>query len=75
MLLPTEDDVARALNKCQKSVRLSQVFPGEPSALARLDSSAYTLCVLMGERQVGRAVAAAEKYLQTPDRPSATSTS
>ncbi|MDI3418373.1 DUF5133 domain-containing protein [Streptomyces luteolus] len=63
MLIPNKADVARALMEYRKSVWLFQRNSGEPGALARMDSDGYTLCVLMGERQVDQAVAAAEAYL------------
>ncbi|MEV6115208.1 DUF5133 domain-containing protein [Streptomyces sp. NPDC052109] len=65
MLLPAKSEVTRQLRRyrvCQLAVVAA---PADLASRAALEDSGYTLCVLMGERNVREAAEAARRYLRT----------
>ncbi|MET8506966.1 DUF5133 domain-containing protein [Streptomyces sp. NPDC004787] len=66
MLLPDRNTIARLLRSYRAQERLVLARPHDLAARRRFEDTAYTLCVLMGERTAGAAVRAAERYTATP---------
>ncbi|MEU9476035.1 DUF5133 domain-containing protein [Streptomyces sp. NPDC048191] len=65
MLLPAKSEVTRQLRRyrvCQLAVVAA---PTDLASRAALEDSGYTLCVLMGKRNVREAAEAARRYLRT----------
>ncbi|MER7912698.1 MULTISPECIES: DUF5133 domain-containing protein [unclassified Streptomyces] len=72
MLLPDRNTVDRLLRHYRAQERTVLARPRDLSALRRFEDTAYTLCVLMGERSARAAVRAAERYVtgnRAPARP------
>ncbi|WP_369142626.1 DUF5133 domain-containing protein [Streptomyces sp. R44] len=63
MLLPDRNTVERLLRHFRAQERSVLDRPGDLSARRRFEDTAYTLCVLMGERTAREAVLAAERYV------------
>ncbi|MFD9486458.1 DUF5133 domain-containing protein [Streptomyces sp. NPDC059991] len=63
MLLPDKQTLARLLSHYRAHERAVLAQPHEPALRRRFEDTAYTLCVLMGERTAREAVHAAERYL------------
>ncbi|WP_371656855.1 MULTISPECIES: DUF5133 domain-containing protein [unclassified Streptomyces] len=63
MLLPDKQTLARLLSHYRAHERAVLAQPHEPVLRRRFEDTAYTLCVLMGERTAREAVHAAERYL------------
>ncbi|MFG2653395.1 maltotransferase domain-containing protein [Streptomyces sp. NPDC048436] len=63
MLLPARGEVARYLDQYRAWERRLLADPADRVVRTRFESTAYTLCVLMGERTARLAAAAAEQYL------------
>ncbi|MER5963608.1 DUF5133 domain-containing protein [Streptomyces sp. NPDC002057] len=63
MLLPDRNTVERLLRHYRAQERAVLARPCDLSARRRFEDTAYTLCVLMGERTAPRAVHAAELYV------------
>ncbi|MEU2233870.1 DUF5133 domain-containing protein [Streptomyces vietnamensis] len=63
MLLPDRNTVDRLLRHFRAQERTVRDRPCDLSARRRFEDTAYTLCVLMGERTAGEAVLAAERYV------------
>ncbi|MFE0698867.1 DUF5133 domain-containing protein [Streptomyces sp. NPDC058872] len=63
MLLPDRNAVDRLLRHFRDQERTVLSRPCDPSARRRFEDTAYTLCVLMGERTARQAVLAAERYV------------
>ncbi|MFF4185002.1 DUF5133 domain-containing protein [Streptomyces sp. NPDC001691] len=63
MLLPDKVTLARLLAHYREQERLVLANPHVPSLRRTFEDTAYTLCVLMGERTAHRAIRAAERYL------------
>ncbi|MEX0168352.1 DUF5133 domain-containing protein [Streptomyces sp. LMG1-1-1.1] len=70
MLLPDINTVDRLLRHYRAQEQTVLASPCDPSARRRFEDTAYTLCVLMGERTAHEAVHAAERYV-TRLRPTA----
>ncbi|MFG2143078.1 DUF5133 domain-containing protein [Streptomyces sp. NPDC048696] len=66
MLLPDKIILARLLFHYRAQERSVLANPHEPNLRGRFEDTAYTLCVLMGERTAREAAAAAERYLREP---------
>ncbi|MCX4825926.1 DUF5133 domain-containing protein [Streptomyces sp. NBC_01142] len=66
LLLPDRNEVIRLLARYRAQERLVLAYPGDPEAWNNLESTTYTLCVLMGERTASAAVLAAERYTARP---------
>ncbi|MEU9859978.1 DUF5133 domain-containing protein [Streptomyces sp. NPDC047971] len=62
MLLPDRNTIDRLLRHYRAQERAAQARPGDLSVRRRFEDTAYTLCVLMGERTAREAVRAAERY-------------
>ncbi|MFD0368065.1 MULTISPECIES: DUF5133 domain-containing protein [unclassified Streptomyces] len=69
MLLPDRNTIDRLLRSYRSQERLVLARPYDVPARRRFEDTAYTLCVLMGERTAREAVRAAERY--TAERPPA----
>ncbi|MEU9292256.1 DUF5133 domain-containing protein [Streptomyces sp. NPDC048266] len=72
MLLPDRNTVARLLRHYRAQERTVLARPCDLSARRRFEDTAYTLCVLMGERTAREAVQAAERHVagsRPPSRP------
>ncbi|MEW1699130.1 DUF5133 domain-containing protein [Streptomyces sp. NPDC093249] len=73
MLLPDTKTVDRLLRHYRAQERTVLARPLDLSARSRFEDTAYTLCVLMGERTAPAAVRAAERHLAgkrpTPRQP------
>ncbi|MFD8211246.1 DUF5133 domain-containing protein [Streptomyces sp. NPDC059695] len=65
MLLPDRNTVDRLLRHFRAQERTVLDRPCDLSARRRFEDTAYTLCVLMGERTASAAVLAAERYVTT----------
>ncbi|MEV8022200.1 maltotransferase domain-containing protein [Streptomyces sp. NPDC086554] len=63
MLLPDKAEVARHLNQYRSWERLLLAGPADLGVRKHFENTAYTLCVLMGERTARLAAEAAERYL------------
>ncbi|MGW6394153.1 DUF5133 domain-containing protein [Streptomyces sp. NPDC055103] len=63
MLLPDTNTVDRLLRHYRTQERSVLARPCDLSARRSFEDTAYTLCVLMGERTVHEAVRAAERYV------------
>ncbi|MBD0742788.1 DUF5133 domain-containing protein [Streptomyces sp. CBMA152] len=63
MLLPDKIILARLLFHYRAQERSVLANPHEASLRRRFEDTAYTLCVLMGERTAREAATAAERYL------------
>ncbi|MET7712208.1 DUF5133 domain-containing protein [Streptomyces sp. NPDC005407] len=63
MLMPDADVIARVMARYRAQERLVLAAPHDPIARRRFEDTAYTLCVLMGERTARAAMLAAERYL------------
>ncbi|MFJ8659841.1 DUF5133 domain-containing protein [Streptomyces sp. NPDC093795] len=63
MLLPDRNTVDRLLRHYRAQERTVLARPCDLSARRRFEDTAYTLCVLMGERTAREAVHAAERYV------------
>lgn len=63
MLLPDRNTVDRLLRHYRAQERTVLARPCDLSARRRFEDTAYTLCVLMGERTAREAVHAAEQYV------------
>ena len=66
MLLPHRNEVTRLLALYRAQELLVMADPGDPAAWASFESTAYTLCALMGKRTALAAVQAAERYVARP---------
>ncbi|MFF0433902.1 DUF5133 domain-containing protein [Streptomyces sp. NPDC004327] len=62
MLLPDRTTIDRLLRTFREQERMVLARPYDLAARRRFEDTAYTLCVLMGERSARRAVHAAERY-------------
>ncbi|MFC8172446.1 DUF5133 domain-containing protein [Streptomyces sp. NPDC057242] len=72
MLLPDRNTVDRLLRHYRAQERTVLARPCDLSARRRFEDTAYTLCVLMGERSARAAARAAERYVtgsRAPARP------
>ncbi|KQX14858.1 hypothetical protein ASC82_06190 [Streptomyces sp. Root431] len=73
MLLPDTNTVDRLLRHYRTQERSVLARPCDLSVRRRFEDTAYTLCVLMGERTAHEAVRAAERYVSqgrpTPREP------
>ncbi|MFC9701295.1 DUF5133 domain-containing protein [Streptomyces sp. NPDC056943] len=63
MLLPDTNTVDRLLRHYRTQERSVLARPCDLSVRRRFEDTAYTLCVLMGERTAHEAVRAAERYV------------
>ncbi|MER5708657.1 DUF5133 domain-containing protein [Streptomyces sp. NPDC042898] len=63
MLLPDTNTVDRLLRHYRTQERSVLDSPCDLSVRRRFEDTAYTLCVLMGERTAQEAVRAAERYV------------
>jgi len=63
MLLPDRNTIDRLLRSYRSQERLVLARPYDLMARRRFEDTAYTLCVLMGERTAREAVLAAERYI------------
>ncbi|GGT78947.1 DUF5133 domain-containing protein [Streptomyces lateritius] len=63
MLLPDRNTVDRLLRHYRAQERVVLARPCDLSIRRRFEDTAYTLCVLMGERTAREAVHAAERYV------------
>ncbi|MET9678589.1 DUF5133 domain-containing protein [Streptomyces sp. NPDC006482] len=63
MLLPDRNTVDRLLRHYRTQERSVLARPCDLSVRRRFEDTAYTLCVLMGERTAHEAVRAAERYV------------
>lgn len=63
MLLPDTNTVDRLLRHYRTQERSVLARPCDLSVHRRFEDTAYTLCVLMGERTAHEAVRAAERYV------------
>ncbi|MFI9209377.1 MULTISPECIES: DUF5133 domain-containing protein [unclassified Streptomyces] len=63
MLLPDTNTVDRLLRHYRTQERSVLDSPCDLSVRRRFEDTAYTLCVLMGERTAHEAVRAAERYV------------
>ncbi|GGT29371.1 DUF5133 domain-containing protein [Streptomyces purpureus] len=63
MLLPDKTTIERLLHHYRVQERVVLSKPHDLAVRRRFEDTAYTLCVLMGERTAREAVYAAERYL------------
>ncbi|MEV4949027.1 DUF5133 domain-containing protein [Streptomyces sp. NPDC053755] len=63
MLLPDKNTIDRLLRNYRDQERVVLARPGDLSTRRSFEDTAYTLCVLMGERTAREAVHAAERYV------------
>ncbi|MFI2347708.1 DUF5133 domain-containing protein [Streptomyces sp. NPDC019443] len=63
MLMPDADVIARVMARYRAQEHLVLAAPHDRIARRRFEDTAYTLCVLMGERTAREAMLAAERYL------------
>ncbi|MGP4010838.1 DUF5133 domain-containing protein [Streptomyces sp. 4N124] len=63
MLMPHVRTVAAALHAYRSAWTGLLRDPASPHSYRRLDDAAYTLCVLMGQRNAADAAAKAERFL------------
>ena len=63
MLLPDRNAIDRLLRHYRNQEKVVLARPYDLSIRRRLEDTAYTLCVLMGERDARDAVHAAERYV------------
>ncbi|MBT2444067.1 DUF5133 domain-containing protein [Streptomyces sp. ISL-36] len=63
MLLPDRNTIDRLLRHYRAQERVVLARPCDLSIRRRFEDTAYTLCVLMGERTAREAVHAAERYV------------
>ncbi|MFB7632163.1 DUF5133 domain-containing protein [Streptomyces sp. NPDC056149] len=63
MLLPDKSVLASLLRRYRVCERVVLADPHDPVARRRLEDLAYTLCVLMGRRNVHEAIIEGERYL------------
>ncbi|MGW0121199.1 DUF5133 domain-containing protein [Streptomyces sp. NPDC003327] len=63
MLLPDRKTVDRLLRHYRSQERIVRAGPCDLSVRRSFEDTAYTLCVLMGERTASEAVRAAERYV------------
>ncbi|WP_418961282.1 DUF5133 domain-containing protein [Streptomyces tritici] len=63
MLLPDRNTIDRLLHHYRAQERTVLARPGDLGIRRRFEDTAYTLCVLMGERTAREAVHAAEHYV------------
>ncbi|MFF3246719.1 DUF5133 domain-containing protein [Streptomyces sp. NPDC002870] len=70
--MPDAAVIARVMARYRAQEHLVLAAPHDPIARRRFEDTAYTLCVLMGERTAREAMLAAERYLgrvrPTPQR-------
>ncbi|MFI8520687.1 DUF5133 domain-containing protein [Streptomyces sp. NPDC085481] len=66
MLLPDRNAIDRLIRNYRAQERHVLARPCDLSARRRFEDTAYTLCVLMGERTALAAIQAAERYLAKP---------
>jgi hypothetical protein len=66
MLLPDADVIARLMARYRAQEHLVLAAPHDPAVRSRFEDTAYTLCVLMGERTAREAMLAAERYVGRP---------
>jgi hypothetical protein len=73
MLMPDADVIAGLVARYRAQQHLVLASPQDAAARGRFEDTAYTLCVLMGERTAREAVLAAERYVRSarPARQSA----
>lgn len=64
MLLPAKAEVALHLERYRAWERLLLAAPADHTVRGKFENTAYTLCVLMGERCAREAADAAERYLR-----------
>lgn len=64
MLLPDRNTIDRLLRHYRAQERVVLARPCDLSSRRRFEDTAYTLCVLMGERTAREAVHAAERYVR-----------
>lgn len=63
MLMPDADVIARLMARYRAQEHLLLAAPHDPTVRSRFEDTAYTLCVLMGERTAREAILAAERYV------------
>ncbi|HEY9367668.1 MAG TPA: DUF5133 domain-containing protein [Streptomyces sp.] len=63
MLLPDRNTIDRLLHHYRAQEQVVLARPGDLGVRRRFEDTAYTLCVLMGERTAREAVHAAERYV------------
>jgi hypothetical protein len=63
MLLPDRNTIDRLLRYYRAQERAVLARPSDLAIRRRFEDTAYTLCVLMGERTAREAVHAAERYV------------
>ncbi|MFC4607439.1 DUF5133 domain-containing protein [Streptomyces maoxianensis] len=61
--MPDADVIAGVMARYRAQERLVLAAPHDPLARRRFEDTAYTLCVLMGERTAREAMLAAQRYL------------
>ncbi|MFC8508678.1 DUF5133 domain-containing protein [Streptomyces sp. NPDC057411] len=66
MLLPDRNTIDQLLRSYRAQERQVLARPCDVSVRRRFEDTAYTLCVLMGERTAREAAHAAERYLAQP---------
>lgn len=64
VLLPTKTEVARYLGHYREWERMLLAHPADRAVRMNFESTAYTLCALMGECKARIAADAAELYLR-----------
>jgi hypothetical protein len=64
MLLPDAAVIAGLLARYRAQEHLVLIAPHDGTARSRFEDTAYTLCVLMGERTAREAMLAAERYIR-----------
>lgn len=63
MLMPDAAVIAGLMARYRAQENLVLCAPHDATARSRFEDTAYTLCVLMGERTAREAMIAAERYL------------
>ncbi|GAA3379327.1 hypothetical protein GCM10020367_62410 [Streptomyces sannanensis] len=63
MLLPDKGLVGALLSRYRTLESQVLADPGDPTVRRRFEDTAYTLCVLMGQRTAREAVQEAERYV------------
>jgi hypothetical protein len=63
MLMPDADVIAGLMARYRAQEHLVLAAPHDPAVRSRFEDTAYTLCVLMGERTACEAMLAAERYV------------
>jgi hypothetical protein len=64
MLMPDADVIARLMARYRAQEHLVLCAPHDTAVRGRFEDTAYTLCVLMGERTAREAILAAERYVR-----------